>query len=129
MSAHLRILRPRVEHMAGQEANWRDQVIDMGRADTLIVFDIRRYQPDLYKLSEAAARRGANVVLMTDQWMSPIAQLARHVIAAHIGVPSAWDSSAALMAVIEAMLAEVTRRTWPTSEERIRAIEDLRAGE
>lgn len=129
MSAHLRILRPRVEHMAGQEANWRDQVIDMGRADTLVVFDIRRYQPDLFKLAEAVASRRAGIILMTDQWMSPIAQVARHVVAAHIAAPSAWDSSAALLAVVEAILADVTRLTWPTSEGRIRAIEGLRGGE
>ncbi|NND49318.1 MAG: MurR/RpiR family transcriptional regulator [Rhizobiales bacterium] len=129
MAAHLRIVRPRVEHMAGQEANWRDQVIDFSRADTLVVFDIRRYQTDLFNLSEAAAERRANIVLMTDQWLSPIAQLARHVFAAHIAAPSAWDSSAALMAVSEAILAEVTQITWPTSEGRIRAIERLREGE
>jgi hypothetical protein len=33
------------------------------------------------------------------------------------------------MAVVEAMLAEVTRLTWATSEARIRAIETLRSGE
>jgi len=126
LSAHLTILRPRVEHMAGQEANWRDQTIDMGRKDTLVVFDIRRYQSDLMRLSEAVARRRASVVLITDQWLSPIAQTARHVLAAHVAVPSAWDSSTALMAIVEALLAEVTRLTWKTSEARIRAIEELR---
>lgn len=129
MSAHLRIIRPKVQHLAGQEANWRDQLIDFSRSDTLIVFDIRRYQPDLFRLAEAAVERRANIVLMTDQWLSPVAQLARHVVAVHIAVPSVWDSSAALMAVVEAMLAEVTRLTWATSEARIRAIENLRSGE
>jgi DNA-binding MurR/RpiR family transcriptional regulator len=126
LSAHLTILRPRVEHMAGQEANWRDQTIDMGRSDTLVVFDIRRYQSDLMRLSEAVAKRRASVVLITDQWLSPIAQTARHVLAAHVAVPSAWDSSAALMTIVEALLAEVTRLTWKTSEARMRAIEELR---
>lgn len=126
MAAHLRIVRPRVEHMAGQEANWRDQLVDMGRTDAIVVFDIRRYQPDLLRLCEAASERRASIVLVTDQWLSPVAQHARHVLAAHIAVPSAWDSSAALLVIAEALLAEVTRLTWQTSEARIQAIEGLR---
>jgi DNA-binding MurR/RpiR family transcriptional regulator len=126
MAAHLRILRGDVGHIAGQPDNWRDQLIDFGRKDVLVLFDIRRYQEDLVAFAKAAADRQAAVVLLTDQWLSPIARFALHVLPARIQVPSAWDSSAALLAVAEALIAAVTARTWRLSQARIRALEQLR---
>lgn len=51
MAAHLRIVRGKVIHIAGQEDNWRDFLIDMTRRDVLVVFDIRRYQANVVRLS------------------------------------------------------------------------------
>src|SRR5690606_35087956 len=70
MAAHLRILRCGVMLMAGQEGNWRDALLDIGRRAVLVVFDIRRYQADLVRMATAAAKRGATVVLITDSWLS-----------------------------------------------------------
>ncbi|TIL81388.1 MAG: RpiR family transcriptional regulator, partial [Mesorhizobium sp.] len=44
MAAHLAIIQPNVFHLAGQESVWRDRLIDMGKRDVLVIFDIRRYQ-------------------------------------------------------------------------------------
>jgi DNA-binding MurR/RpiR family transcriptional regulator len=129
MAAHLRILRPGVSHIAGQPDNWRDMLVDFGRKDVLVVFDVRRYQDDLVAFAEAAATRHATVVLLTDQWLSPIARIALHVLPARIEAPSAWDSNAALLAVAEALVAAVTARTWPASQQRIKALERLRRAE
>jgi len=129
MAAHLRILRPGVDHIAGQPDNWRDLLVDFGRKDVLVVFDIRRYQEDLVAFAKAAAERQAAVVLVTDQWLSPIARIAQHVLPARIEAPSAWDSSAALIAVAEALIAAVTAQTWPVSQERIKVLEQLRLAE
>ena len=79
MAAHLAIIRPNVFHLAGQESNWRDRLIDMDRRDVLLVFDIRRYQDSLLRLAETAQARGVQIVLFTDQWLSPIARFARHI--------------------------------------------------
>jgi DNA-binding MurR/RpiR family transcriptional regulator len=128
-AAHLRILRPGVRHMDGQPGNWRDQLVDMGRKDVLVVFDIRRYQEDLVALAKAAAERQTAIVLLTDQWLSPIARIALHVLPARIQVPSAWDSNAALLAIAEALIAAVTARNWPSVKSRIGALEMLRPAE
>ena len=126
MAAHLRILRPLVHHVDGQPGNWRDRLVDAGRRDVLVVFDIRRYQEDLLAHAEAMAARQSTIVLVTDQWLSPIARLALHVLPTRIEAPSAWDSSAALMVVAEALVAAVTARNWPTVKARIGALETLR---
>lgn len=128
MTAHLRILRPKVSHLEGQPDNWRDQLIDMGPRDVLFLIDIRRYQSDLRDLAEAAAKRRVSTIVLTDQWLSPAARFATHVLPARVSVPSAWDSNAALLAVAEALIADVMRLRWGESRERMAAIEALRAG-
>ncbi len=128
MAAHLTIVRPNVSHLAGQESNWRDRLIDMGKRDVLVVFDIRRYQDSLLRFAEMAAKRGIHIVLVTDQWLSPIARFSRHVIAGRTAVPSAWDSSAALFVIAEILIGELTRALETESRGRIREMEALRGG-
>ena len=128
MTAHLRIVRPNVGALDGQQANWRDQLLDMGPRDVLFLIDIRRYQDDLVALAAEAAKRKVTVVLLTDQWLSPVARLARHVLPARVAVPSAWDSNVALLALIEALIADVTARRGPEARSRMAAIEGLRGG-
>ncbi|BCH30831.1 RpiR family transcriptional regulator [Mesorhizobium sp. L-8-10] len=126
MAAHLTIIRPNVFHLAGQESNWRDRLIDMGRRDVMLIFDIRRYQDSLVRLAEKAHQRGAQIILFTDQWLSPIARFSRHVVAGRTAVPSAWDSSAALFVFAETLIGELTRALEQDSARRIREMEDLR---
>ena len=128
LSAQLRIIRPGVGHLQDQEANWQDQLLDMDHRDVLLIFDIRRYQVSLQRLAELAAAKQVRVLLITDQWLSPIAKVAKHVLPARVVVPSVWDSSAALMAICEALLAAVTRDNWDYAQKRMRDLERLRAG-
>lgn len=126
MAAHLTIIRPNVFHLPGQENNWRDRLIDMGRRDILLIFDIRRYQDSLVRFAETAHQRGVQIILFTDQWLSPIARFSRHVIPGRTAVPSAWDSSAALFVLVEMFIGELTRALEAESAKRIREIEALR---
>ncbi|MBI1619663.1 MurR/RpiR family transcriptional regulator [Aquamicrobium zhengzhouense] len=126
MAAHMAIIRPGVLRLSGQESNWRDRLLDMGKSDVVIIFDIRRYQDSLLRLAEAAHKRGSQVVLFTDQWLSPITRFSRHVIAGRTAVPSAWDSSASLFVVAEMLIAELTRALDDESAHRIREMEKLR---
>lgn len=127
LSVQMRIIRPGVAHLQDQEANWQDQLLDMDHRDVLLIFDIRRYQASLQRLAELAAAQQVRVLLITDQWLSPIAKVAKHVLPARVVVPSVWDSSAALMAVCEALLAAITRDNWEYSQKRMRDLEKLRA--
>lgn len=127
LSVQMRIIRPGVFHLQDQEANWHDQLLDMDQRDVLLIFDIRRYQASLQRLAELAASQKVCVLLITDQWLSPIAKFARHVLPARVVVPSVWDSSAALMAVCEALLAAITRDNWEFAQKRMRDLETLRS--
>ena len=124
-AAHLRIIRPHVVHLSGQESSWRDRLLDMTRSDVLVLFDIRRYQQSLVRFAEAAAKRRVAVVLFTDQWLSPVSRIARHVVAARTSVPSPWDSSATLFIFVEALLGKITENSAPASVKRIRQMERM----
>ncbi|WP_434055639.1 MAG: MurR/RpiR family transcriptional regulator [Roseibium sp.] len=125
-AAHLRIVRSGVNHIAGQQGNWLDQLLGMGPRDVVLIFDIRRYQTGIIQFAEAAARQGATVALVTDSWMSPVGRIASFVLPARVAVPSPWDSSLALMAISEILIAGVTRENQQRAQERMRALETLR---
>jgi DNA-binding MurR/RpiR family transcriptional regulator len=126
--SHFRIVRSQVHGIDGQPALWRDRMIEIGRRDVIVAFDIRRYQEDVIALCETAASQGATIVLLTDPWLSPIARVARHVLPAPVSVPSNWDSSAGLLLLVEALVASVTKRLWATARPRMEAAERLRNG-
>ena len=55
---HLRELRPRVQLVEGQTATWAEHLLDLGRNDVLVVFDIRRFQEDVVLFAREAAAGG-----------------------------------------------------------------------
>jgi DNA-binding MurR/RpiR family transcriptional regulator len=126
MVAHLRVLRPQVRRITGQRFGWLDQLLDVGKRDVFVLFDIRRYSDDLAHLAREAAKRGATVTLFTDQWLSPISKVARHVLPVRVVVPSIWDSSAGLLLLVEALLSAIAAELGPVARNRLTAIETMR---
>ncbi len=123
---HLRVLRPRVQHVSGPPVSWSEYVLDMDRHAVLLVFDIRRYQEDVIRFAHEAADRGARIILVTDNWLSPIAGHAEHVLTARIEVPSNWDSVVALNMLVEALITALNNRRWDEFQDRIRELERMR---
>jgi DNA-binding MurR/RpiR family transcriptional regulator len=124
---HLRELRPQVHLVSGQTATWVEHLLDVGRRDVLIVFDIRRYQDDVVRFSQEAAALGADIVLFTDHWLSPIAAVARHVFALRTTLPSSWESFAALSALTEVMVARLQELNWGEASRRMERLEKIRS--
>lgn len=121
----LGIVRPDVLALPALSNAWPPALLDLRPGDMLIVFDIRRYESAILQLSEMAHEQGAEIVLFTDPWVSPVSSHARFRFSAQIEVPSAWDSSSALMVLIETLLAAVQERTWPQTQARMEQLEEL----
>ena len=126
MVAHLRVMRPQVRRITGQRFGWLDQLLDVGKRDVFVIFDIRRYSEDLADLARAASQHGATVALFTDQWLSPISKVAKYVLPARVVVPSIWDSSAGLLLLVEALLSAIAAELGPSARNRLTAIERMR---
>lgn len=123
----MRVMRRDVSLISELSNAWPPALIDMEKGDVLLAFDIRRYENSILTLVEMAADQGAEVVLITDQWVSPAAERARYRLSAHIEVPSAWDSTIAIQVLVETLLAEVQSLTWDHTQARMKRLEDLYA--
>ncbi|MFM2277793.1 MAG: hypothetical protein RLZZ444_24, partial [Pseudomonadota bacterium] len=99
--------------------------LNMSRGDVLILFDIRRYESQLEVLARVAAEQGAEIVLFTDSWGSPISKHARHTFRLDIEAPSAWDSSVVTLFVVEALIEAIQASHWEKTRERMSMLEGL----
>jgi len=123
---HLRELRPRVQLVSGQTATWVEHLLDFSSKDVLVVFDIRRYQKDVVRFANAAAAQGVDILLFTDQWLSPIAAVARHVFAVRTAIPSSFESFGALSALTEVLVASLQAGNWNEAKRRMERLEKFR---
>lgn len=122
---HFQAVRERVTHMTASSATWPHYVLDMGVGDTLLMFDIRRYETNLLRLAEIAKERDVKVILITDQWLSPVVSVADHTFNCWVEIPSAWDSNVATMMLLEALIAAVQEESWPRTRERYERLDEL----
>jgi DNA-binding MurR/RpiR family transcriptional regulator len=126
--AHLTMLRPGCRCVPDSAAPGFDELIDVGRRTTVVVFDYRRYQNSTIEFARRAGGRGATIVLFTDPWLSPIAEFARHVLVSTMGTPSAFESQVAATATVEAVIAGVAAQLGDAVRPRLEELERLRAG-
>lgn len=124
---HMKVIRQNVTLISDMSNAWPPALIDMAPGDVLLAFDIRRYENNVLSLVEMAADQGAEVVLITDQWVSPAAERARYRLSAHIEVPSAWDSTVAIQVLIETLMAAIQSLTWEETQARMKRLEELYA--
>ena len=123
---HLKVVRADVVQLRGLPSSWADSLVDMGKHDVLVIFDIRRYWDDALQIAEMAAQRKVSVLLFTDQWLSPVSRVARHTLAAHTAGPSGWDSNTPLMLLVDAVIAALNTRQWGEIRDRLQEIEAMR---
>jgi DNA-binding MurR/RpiR family transcriptional regulator len=126
LSMHLDQLRPRVHFVENRSGKLFDVLADFGSRTILIVFDYRRYQDDIIAFARLADAAGARIVLFTDRWRSPIAEVADRVIISPVETLSPFDSKVVAMAQTEALVATLIQRNPAKARSRLAAIEALR---
>jgi DNA-binding MurR/RpiR family transcriptional regulator len=122
---HMKVIRPDAQLIAETSSTWQPALLDIRQGDVLLVFDIRRYENNVLQMVEVAVEQGAEVVLVTDQWVSPAAELARHRFSAHVEAPSAWDSTVTILLLVETLIAAVQTLTWAETQARMKRMETL----
>lgn len=122
---HFQAIREGVTHMTASSATWPHYVLDMNEGDTLLMFDIRRYETNLQRLAELAADRGVKVILITDQWASPVTKVASRVFNCWVEIPSAWDSNISTMMLLEALIAATQEEGWTDTSRRYERLDEL----
>jgi DNA-binding MurR/RpiR family transcriptional regulator len=122
---HMQVIRRNVTHIQPISNSWPHYFLDIEKGDVLVIFDIRRYENSTLKLAEIAHEKGAQIILFTDQWRSPIEKFASYCFSARIIVPSAWDSTVELLLLVETFIAAVQELTWPETRARMEELEDM----
>jgi DNA-binding MurR/RpiR family transcriptional regulator len=110
----------------GAQADEVDHLVDLGRKDTLFVYDYRRYQTTTIRFARHAAEQGAKIVLFTDRWLSPISGFATVTLTVPVDTASPYDTMVPAMAQTEALIAALTARLSDKAMKRIERMEDLR---
>lgn len=124
-ATHLQMARPHVSVFPPTPSFRPQYLLDIGKGDVVLIFDIRRYDARMLEFAASAKERGARIVLITDQWISPIARLAVHSLPLRIEAPSSWDSNIVPLFLAEALVAATVNASWPETQTRIRELEGL----
>jgi DNA-binding MurR/RpiR family transcriptional regulator len=125
LATALRIMRDDVVLLAAVPSTWPPVLLDMRPGDVLVAFDIRRYEPPVQQFVELARAREAQVVLVTDRWVSPAAAHAQHLMPCHIEAPSAWDTLTAPLMLVEALLTAIQRADRTAMHARLQELETI----
>ena len=122
LSRHLRQIRGKVFHLPPDPEVWPEYLLRMRPRDILLVADFRRYQKSLTPLAANAQRnRNAQIILLTDKWMSPVAAHATEVVAVPIDNGTLWDCYTGAMALLEGIVTRVAESSWDKTKDRIEA--------
>lgn len=124
---HMQQMRSQVELLAEPESELADRLVDVGAKDVLVVYDFRRYQPNIVHFAREAHRRKCTTILVTDRWRSPIADVADIVFPLPVESSSPFDSMVPALALTEALIAASARRA-DKLDARLEEIERIRSG-
>ena len=122
LSFHLRQARENVFHLPRDPESWPDYLLRMKPGDIFFLVDFRRYQPNLTRLAAQVREISkAQVILMTDKWLSPAHRYADEVLSVPIDTGTIWDSYSAGLAITEALVTRVGEENWTNTKSRIKA--------
>lgn len=107
LASVLRELRPGVRLIPATASDRAGAIADIAKRDVVAAFDFRRYDRDTLELAQAARAAGARIVLITDPWLSPVADIADAVLTAQVWGPSPFESLTPALAVVETLVAAV----------------------
>jgi DNA-binding MurR/RpiR family transcriptional regulator len=87
-----------------------EQIAAIGPADTLLVMTFDDYTPETVEVARTAARKGHRILAITDNALSPVADLATHVLFVNEARLGHFRSQVPAMVVCQAMIVSLGRR-------------------
>ncbi|NYJ06875.1 MurR/RpiR family transcriptional regulator [Petropleomorpha daqingensis] len=97
--------------------------LELGKDSAVVIFDLRRYELPAKGVAAMAKQRGASVVVITDEGLSPAADEADVVLPVAVdGTP--FDSFAGLLVLVESLVEGVFQRRGEAALGRMRQWEE-----
>ncbi|MEO6309888.1 MAG: MurR/RpiR family transcriptional regulator [Leifsonia sp.] len=129
LGLHLEQLRPGVRMLSDPQGKDLGAVIDLNHRDVVVLFDFHRYQRNAEELAEAAKRRGATLILVTDSLACPVAPRADVVLDVTSVTEHAFQSMTAAFMLTEQLLHLVVERIGEPAHTRLALWDRSRADE
>lgn len=129
LAAYLSMLRPRVSHVGAHSGGRIAGIVDVGVDAVAVVYDFRRYQQTSIDWGLAASARGAHLVVVTDQYLSPLAPHATSLLTTSTTGLGPFDSMTGAFALTELLVSEVARRIGEPARQRLADFETLQLEE
>jgi DNA-binding MurR/RpiR family transcriptional regulator len=87
-----------------------DKTIDLDKNDICIGISFPRYATQTYQIIQHAKGEGCTTIVVTDSFISPIAQVADYVLTAKYEIPSFFHSNICALTLIDCIVAGVSRK-------------------
>lgn len=126
MQRCLHHLRANTMLLEGSAADLVDELAAIDKRHLLVVFDYRRYQDDVVHFAIRAKARGSTVLLFTDTWKSPVADIADLVLKAPTATASPFDTLTTPLLQVEAVIAGAAHRLGADWRARAALLEEVR---
>lgn len=127
--AYLSMLRTGVTQVGASSGGRIAGIVDVGPDTVAVVYDFRRYQQTSIEWGLAAAARGAHLVVVTDQFLSPLAPHATSLLTTSTAGVGPFDSMTGGFALTELLISEVARKLGAPARQRLSEFERLQIAE
>jgi DNA-binding MurR/RpiR family transcriptional regulator len=129
LAGYLSMLRGGVHHAAPNSGARIAAMVDAGPETVAVVFDYRRYQQTSVDWGIEAAARGAYLIVITDQYLSPLAPHANSLLTTSTSALDPFDSMTGGFALTELLISEVARTLGTPARKRLSVFEKLQQEE
>lgn len=129
LARYLHMLRPGVHEVEPTSGDLMASLIDVDERTIAVVFDFRRYQQSTIDWALAVTERGAQLVVVTDMYLSPLASSANAVFpVSHSGL-GPFDSMAHGFMLVELLVSLVAKELGEPARDRLAEFEQLQLAE
>lgn len=125
LSTCLQLLRPGVRYVEPQHGARATALLDVGEGHTVVAFDYRRYERDTIRFGSDAVARGAELILFTDTYLSPLASESTALVTASVDGPGPLACLTPAFAIIDALLVAVAERDPDARRRRLTQLDEL----
>ncbi|WP_062763301.1 MurR/RpiR family transcriptional regulator [Falsirhodobacter sp. alg1] len=129
LGAYLSLLRTGVSVVPADSGGRIGSLVDLGDRSVVVVYDFRRYQQVSVDWGVAALKRGAFLIVVTDQYLSPLSSQADALLTANTAGVEPFDSMTGAFAVTEMLISEVARSIGTNARDRLADYERLQIKE
>ncbi|RNI24718.1 MurR/RpiR family transcriptional regulator [Flexivirga caeni] len=125
LSTCLQLLRPGVRYVEPQHGPRATALLDVSDKHTVIAFDYRRYERDTIRFGSDAAARGAQLIVFTDTYLTPLAREATALVTSSIDGPGPLACLTPAFAMIDALLVAIAERDPEARRRRLTQLDQL----